>query len=302
MGNLHQAFSPARIWVIARTTLTQLIRMRVFYFLLIFSVLVLAATLMIQNFTLDPSRQLKVMKDMSFFSMSIFCTIFAIVATANLIPKDIEDRTLYTILAKPVPRLEYLLGKYLGGMLVIFVSIVVMTALLYAFLYMRQQALLVDLIQIQESRQLNIEQLEAARLDVISLKQQGATVALLAAVFAIALQAMVLGAITLCVSTFASSGLFTVVVAFVVFFVGYIEPVVVDAWRSSPQSLSGLSNGLITAVGAIFPNFQSFNLVDGVVAGETLPPGWFVKITGLAFSYVVVYLVAGYLFFADKEL
>lgn len=301
MGNSHQAFSFARIWVIARTTLTQLIRMRVFYFLLIFSVLVLAATLMIQNFTLDPSRQLKVMKDMSFFSMSIFCTIFAIVATANLIPKDIEDRTLYTILAKPVPRLEYLLGKYLGGMLVIFVSILVMTMLLYVFLYMRQQALLVDLIELQESRQLNVEQLEAARMDVISLKQQGATSSLLAAVFAIGLQAMVLGAITLCVSTFASSGLFTVVVAFVVFFVGYIEPVVVEAWKSS-QSMGGMSNALVTAVGIIFPNFQTFNLVDGVVAGETLPPGWFAKITGLALSYVAAYLIAGYLFFADKEL
>ena len=311
MGAPHQAFSPARIWVIARTTLTQLTRMRVFYFLLIFSALILAATLMIQNFTQDPTRQLKVMKDMSFFAMSIFCTIFAIVATANLIPKDIEDRTLYTILAKPVPRLEYLLGKYLGGMLVIFVSVTVMTMLLSIFLYMRQEALISELQEFMQVAEQEAEQaseavenegLDLARVEAASLRAQGPSWNLLAAVVAISLQAMVLGAITLCISTFASSGLFTVVVAFVVFFVGYIEPVVVDSWRSSPEGINGISNVLITGVGILFPNFQSFNLVDGIVAGETLPNGWLGRIVGLAMAYIVAYLVAGYLFFADKEL
>ena len=92
------------------------------------------------------------------------------------------------------------------------------------------------------------------------------------------------------------------VVAFVVFFVGYIEPVVVDSWRSSPEGINGISNVLITGVGILFPNFQSFNLVDGIVAGETLPNGWLGRIVGLAMAYIVAYLVAGYLFFADKEL
>ena len=90
--------------------------------------------------------------------------------------------------------------------------------------------------------------------------------------------------------------------AFVVFFVGYIEPVVVDSWRSSPEGISGFSNLLISAVGVVVPNFQSFNLVDGIVAGETLPSGWLGRITGLAVSYIAAYLIAGYLFFADKEL
>ena len=304
MGDLktHQAFSVTRVWAIARTTLTQLVRMRVFYFLLIFSALILGATLMIQNFSQDPPRQLKVMKDMSFFAMSLFCTIFAIVATANLIPKDIEDRTLYTILAKPVPRLEYLLGKYLGGMLVIAVSIAIMTALLYVFLYMRQDALLEELRAMVASRELSIELRESIRIDILALEQQGPSWKLMVAVLAIGLQALVLGAITLCVSTFASSGLFTVVVVFVIFFVGYIEPVVLDYWRASSDSLSGFSKSLMSVIGIVFPNFQSFNLVDGVVSGETLPSGALSKLIGLAAGYIAAYLTAGYLLFADKEL
>ena len=54
------------------------------------------------------------LKDVSLGAMSIFTWLLAVLATAMLLPKDIEDRTLYTILAKPVPRFEYLLGKLLG--------------------------------------------------------------------------------------------------------------------------------------------------------------------------------------------
>ncbi|MFT4637138.1 MAG: ABC-type Na+ efflux pump permease subunit [Verrucomicrobiales bacterium] len=288
-----------RIWVIARNTLTQLIRMRAFYFLLIFSLLILGASLMIQNFTEDTSRQLKIMKDMSFFAMSIFCIIFSIVATANLIPTDIEDRTLYTILAKPVPRFEYLIGKYLGGMFVIFLSIAVMTAILYGTLYIRQQALMGEHLAFMEAGAGKADEMEVA---LRKLQRDGPSVRLLPAVLAIGLQASVLGAITLCISTFASSGLFTVVVAFVVFFVGYIEPVIVEYWRSSSTSIGGIANAFTAVIGWVFPNFQNFNLVDGVVAGDTLPQGVIGKIIAMAMTYVSVYLLAGYLFFAEKEL
>lgn len=293
--------SCARVGAIARNTLTQLIRQRAFYFLLIFSLLVLAAALLIENFTFDPSRQLKIMKDMSFFAMSIFCTIFAIVATANLIPKDVEDRTLYTILAKPVPRYEYLIGKYLGGMLVILLSVAIMTALLYGSLYLRQQALITEYEQIRESA-VGLAQQNEADVILQRLRVEGPSWQLTVAVLAIGLQAMVLGAITLFISTFASSGLFTVVVAFVVFFVGYIEPVVVDYWRSSSGSIGRFTSSLFYLVELVFPNFQSFNLVDGVVAGATLAKGEIGRILGVAGGYVAVYLMAAYFCFAEKEL
>lgn len=296
----YRFFSPVRVGVIARNTLTQLVRQRAFYFLLIFSLVILVAALMIENFTFDPTRQLKIMKDMSFFAMSIFCTVFAIVATANLIPQDLEDRTLYTILAKPVPRGEYLAGKYLGGMLVIVLSLVVMTALLYASLYARQQALIAEQLTVRDALPLGSREEVEVILD--RLDREGPSWRLLTAVLAIGLQAMVLGAVTLCVSTFASSGLFTVVVAFVVFFVGYIEPVVVDYWRSSSESIGRVSSFVFYLVELVFPNFQSFNLVDGVVAGATLAKGELARIIGMALAYVGVYLLAAYFCFAEKEL
>ena len=58
-------------------------------------------------------------------------------ATALLLPKDVEDRTLYTILAKPVPRFDYLAGKLLGVLLLVFVSLALMDVLMTAVLQIR---------------------------------------------------------------------------------------------------------------------------------------------------------------------
>ena len=68
--------------------------------------------------------------------------LLAIVATARMVPRDIEDRTVYTILAKPVPRFEYVVGKIAGVLLLLAISTLVMAAAFLAVLYMREQAVL----------------------------------------------------------------------------------------------------------------------------------------------------------------
>src|SRR5947199_10728644 len=74
--------------------------------------------------------------------MSIFTYVLAIIATALLIRQDIEDRTVYTSLAKPLPRFEYLLGKIGGVLLLLAISTVVMSAAFLAVLYIREQSVL----------------------------------------------------------------------------------------------------------------------------------------------------------------
>ena len=73
--------------------------------------------------------------------MSIFTSLLAIVATAQLIPRDVEERTIYTILAKPVPRYEYLIGKLGGVLLLLALSLLAMSALFLALLFVRQEML-----------------------------------------------------------------------------------------------------------------------------------------------------------------
>ena len=59
-----------------------------------------------------------------------------------MLPRDIEDRTVYTILAKPVPRFEYVLGKLAGVLLVLAISTLVMSAMFLVVLYAREQTML----------------------------------------------------------------------------------------------------------------------------------------------------------------
>src|SRR5712671_4436469 len=122
---LHRRFSPARVFAITTNTLTELTRLKVFYVLLLFALLLIGSSVFMAQFTFQ--QEFQILKDVSLGAMSIFTSLLAIVATARLIPQDIEDRTVYTILAKPVPRFEYLLGKIAGVLLLLAISVAVMT-------------------------------------------------------------------------------------------------------------------------------------------------------------------------------
>src|SRR5438132_5609431 len=137
---LHRGFSPARIFALSINTLIELTRQKVFYVLLIFALLLIGCSVFMARFTFQ--QEFQILKDISLGAMSIFSSLLAIVATARLIPQDVEDRTVYTILAKPVPRFEYLLGKLLGVLLLLLISLAVMSALFVAVLYAREQIVL----------------------------------------------------------------------------------------------------------------------------------------------------------------
>ena len=116
--------TPFRIWTLAMSTVTQLLRMKIIVFLAVFCVIVVAAAFAFP--VMNPEQQLKLLKDVSFGALQLFAVIIAIVATALLLPRDVEDRTLYTILAKPVTRLDYLVGKLTGVLIVIASGIIIM--------------------------------------------------------------------------------------------------------------------------------------------------------------------------------
>src|SRR5690242_18581680 len=121
----YRAFSPARLLAIATNTLIDLARQKVFYVLLLFALVLIGSSVFMARFSFQ--QEFQILKDVSLGAMSIFTSLLAIVATARLIPQDIEDRTVYTILAKPVPRYEYILGKLCGVLFLLVISIAVMT-------------------------------------------------------------------------------------------------------------------------------------------------------------------------------
>ena len=92
-------------------------------------------------------QEFQVLKDVSLGAMSIFTSLLAIVATAQLIPRDVEERTIYTILAKPVPRYEYLAGKLLGVLLLLEISLIAMTAVFLAVIFVMEQMLVSETLR-----------------------------------------------------------------------------------------------------------------------------------------------------------
>jgi len=289
-------FSPRRVWVLTSSTFTQLVRMKIFYFLIIFAVLIAGASNL--NLLYTAAQKLRVLKDTSFAAMSIFSWLFAIAATAVLIPRDLEDRILYTILSKPVPRIEYLLGKLFGVLLTIGVALVVMQALFTAFLFFREVTVLAGERQALESAgDLSPGDIQA---QLALIRAQGVQWELLYALVAIFLKAAVVAALTMLVSTFASSTLFTMIVSSIIFLVGHFHKLAAGYW------LEELGDSLAATFVAkplilIIPDFRVFNVAENIVGGDPVTGAMMLSMTGLAALYLAVYSAVALYLFIDKE-
>src|SRR5678815_2755920 len=130
----HRVFSLSRILAITSNTLTELTRLLVFYVLLVFGLLLIGSSIFMAQFAFQ--QEFQILKDVSLGAISMFTSLLAIVATSRMLPRDIEDRTVYTILAKPVPRFEYVVGKIAGVLLLLAISTLVMAAAFLAVLYL----------------------------------------------------------------------------------------------------------------------------------------------------------------------
>jgi hypothetical protein len=287
-----------RILALAGNTVTQLLRMKILLFLLGFSVLVVAAAFAFP--TMSESQQLKLLKDVSFGALQAFAVVMAVAATALLLPKDVEDRTLYTILAKPVPRLDYLLGKYLGVVFLIGCGLVLMDAVFSLVLYIRQNMVVADAVAWYVHQQGGKADPAGVAAVTRDIESHGLTWALHTAVVAIFLKAAVLAALALLISTIASSTLFTIVCTFCFFVIGHGQSLLRDYFFSG--GISRLDYALSALLAIICPDLGLFDIVDSVLEGHTPSMQSLLVMTGLGSLYVVGYLTVSHLLFVEKEL
>jgi hypothetical protein len=290
----HRAFSLARVGAITANTLTELTRLKVFYFLLMFALLLIGSSVFMARLTFQ--QEFQILKDVSLGAMSIFSSLLAIIATARLIPQDIEDRTVYTILAKPVPRIEYLLGRLAGVLLLLAISTIVMSALFALVLYSREQTVLHETV-----RQMSAAPVDQTESALQTVRASAFNINIVPGIAIIYLKASLLAALTLLVSTFATTNLFTIVVMVFVYFIGHLQATAREYWLH--EHATGWGTQLFLAlVALIFPDLQAFNLVDEVVVGTAIPLALFAKTAMLGTFYIVVYTFLGAIVFYAKEL
>jgi ABC-type Na+ efflux pump permease subunit len=264
--------------------------------------------------------------------MQIFSALFGIVGMALLLPKDIEDRTLYTILTKPVRRYEYLLGKYLGVLLVLLLSLVIMDILSSAVLHLKYtwavDIQVGELDSLRESKHwTDAQYAEAKDAAIGQLADQGLRWNLHLAVLAIFLKSSVITAVAMAVSTFAGSTIFTILASLSIYVIGHMQSSARETMlASTPGHISTLANpnqskipgqdsgepppeppslamrGLAGAVAVVFPDFQVYNVVDAAVSGKTITGGAAAKMMELTAMYLAIYLGVSVLLFSQKEL
>jgi ABC-type Na+ efflux pump permease subunit len=134
-----------RIVVIGRNTLTEAVRQKVLSVLLVFAVVLVGCSVIVSQIAtpgLDAvglfDAQIKFVKDFGCGAIGLFGFFIAVLSTAQLIPQELHNRTVYTILAKPVRRSEFLLGKFLGVVLLVALCTAIMSAAFGLSLYWQE--------------------------------------------------------------------------------------------------------------------------------------------------------------------
>lgn len=287
----------ARVWTLACATATQLIRMKILAFLVLFCMLVVGAGFMFS--VVNPEQQLGLIKTVSLGALQIFSIVIGIVSTALLLPKDMEDRTLYTILSKPVPRLEYLLGKLFGVLMLVGGGLVVMDAILSVVIWLRQDMVYEAAVRALEMDGQNTPESLARVREAVA--QQGLTWNMHWAVYAIFLKAAVVTTMALLLSCIASSTLFTVMMSFCMVIIGHGEALLREAFFH-PHLSSVAERSASLGLAMLVPDLAQFDVVDGVVEGQIVSWGAVADMTGIAALYLIGYVAVTHLVFVEKEL
>lgn len=125
-----------RIWALAHNTFREAVRDRVLYSILFFAVGVIALSLAMQEITVGDRD--KVVRSVAQGAIAAFGSLISIFLGISLVFKEVERKTVYTILSKPISRWTFVLGKYLGMMMTLAVQVAVMMVVYTVLLTIQQ--------------------------------------------------------------------------------------------------------------------------------------------------------------------
>src|SRR5205085_8125261 len=282
-----------RIRAIAGTTLIELARLRVFYVLVLFALVLIVSSTFLARISFQ--QELQVTKDISLGAINFFLSLLAIVATAQLLPRDIEDRVVYSVLAKPVPRFEYILGKLLGVLGLLALSLAAMSVLCLVVLHLREQSALQE-----ANRQVAQWAPDQLSSTVQAIHIAGVNHDLFAALVLVLAKFAILAAATLCISAFATSNIFTITAMALVYLIGHLEAIAREYWLE--HAAGWATRTFLAVVAFIFPDLQAFNLSDQVIGGIPIPTHLVVQLFGVTAFYVLSYILLATAIFYQREL
>ena len=123
----------SKIQAIAMNTFKEAVRDRILYAILVFAIAMIGSTVILA--TIGAGGGEKIVRDLGLGFISIFGVFIAVFIGIGLVHKEIDRRTIYTIISKPIHRFQFILGKYLGLCLTLFVNVAIMTGALIGLIF-----------------------------------------------------------------------------------------------------------------------------------------------------------------------
>ena len=135
-------------WCIALYTWREGIRKKTLVGFLILSLLVIFGASFMSAFLneqtvgdAESDLDLKLIKDICVTTISIFGMLITIFISASVVPNEVENKVIYTVLSKPVRRMQYLLGKFMGVQMIVLANLLLMAGLFFAAIWIKQEAM-----------------------------------------------------------------------------------------------------------------------------------------------------------------
>lgn len=283
-----------RILSIAHITLLEALRQRVLNVLFIFAILFLGGANFFTQLTFQ--AEFKFLKDLGYAAISLTGLLIALMGAAQLIPAELERRTIFTTLSKPVHRFEFVLGKYFGLIALITFMMLVMCGVFALTLRWEEWSLLSNL---QQPFQGDAEQ-DRLR-DIQEILAQSRDPRLIQGALLIWAKLCVIAAITVFFSTIATSTVFIVATTLLVYWIGHLQSVAREIWLGDGAA-TWWKQACLLLVSTLVPDFRAFDLIDEIIAGN--PMLWLATFEVLAYSavYTLVVLGLSFLLFESREL
>lgn len=251
-----------KLKAIAVNTFRETVRDKILYNLVFFALLLIALSYLLR--TLDILQEAKIIVDISLASISLFGVFIAIFVGVGLVYKEINRRTIFAIVAKPISRPQFLVAKYLGLILTILVNVSVMTAGMYL---------------------------------VLLFTERGLDLSLLKAVLLTCVELMVVTAIALFFSTFTTSTL-SAIFTLAVFIIGSLsQELRLLAEKTGSEALRLLLELLYYGL----PNLGNFNLRAEAVHHVPVPVHSLVAPLAYGATYVLLTLGLSCLIFWRRD-
>ena len=246
---------------IAFNTFRENLRDKLLYNLLIFALLMIGSSLLLMRLTLGEFHRL--ILDLGLGSINFFGVLIAIFVGIGLVNKEIDKKTIYTIISKPVARYQFLLGKYLGLSLTLLVNTGIMAAGLLAVLYFQDVP-----VQLVLFKALGLVFLEFLVVTAVALLFSTFTSATLSAIFTIAV--FVIGHLTTDLKTFG-------------------------------QKMDAVGRAVLESIYYLLPNLERFNLKGHVTHQLDVPAGDLLLIAAYGMAYTALLLVLASAIFQHRD-